>query len=122
MQQPSRSETKHFLLLAATVLAVIATVLTIPPAQANELAEPTADQLKIRTSGCETQLSNGKYAHDAGHRGYRRRDHRRGRYPSLQAGSTGAEVKAAQCLLGATNEPSGSFDTATEDAAKSFQA
>ena len=42
-------------------------------------------------------------------------------YPTLQNGSTGAEVKAAQCLLGATNEPSGTFDTATEDATKAFQ-
>lgn len=43
-------------------------------------------------------------------------------YPSLQVGSTGAAVKAAQCLLGGTNEPTGTFDTATEDATKAFQA
>lgn len=42
-------------------------------------------------------------------------------YPTLQAGSTGAAVKAAQCLLGGVTEPSGTFDTATVDAAKAFQ-
>ncbi|MEV6411486.1 peptidoglycan-binding protein [Kribbella sp. NPDC051718] len=39
---------------------------TIAPAQAAELAGPTAQQLKDKTAGCETQLSNGKYAHDSG--------------------------------------------------------
>jgi peptidoglycan hydrolase-like protein with peptidoglycan-binding domain len=42
-------------------------------------------------------------------------------YPAMQEGSTGAAVKAAQCLLGGTNEPSGIFDTATTDAVKAFQ-
>ncbi|WP_327639673.1 glycoside hydrolase family 75 protein [Kribbella sp. NBC_00482] len=42
-------------------------------------------------------------------------------YPTIQSGSTGAAVNAAQCLLGGTNEPSGTFDTATVDATKSFQ-
>ncbi|GAA0612379.1 hypothetical protein HPO96_22700 [Kribbella sandramycini] len=44
--------------LALSVVAV--------PAQAEELAGPSAAQLKARAAGCETQLSNGKYAHDAG--------------------------------------------------------
>ncbi|TDD61766.1 peptidoglycan-binding protein [Kribbella antibiotica] len=42
-------------------------------------------------------------------------------YPALQAGSTGGAVRAAQCLLGGTNEPSGTYDTATTDAVKAFQ-
>lgn len=43
-------------------------------------------------------------------------------YPTVQAGSTGAEVKAAQCLAGGISEPSGTFDAATTDAVKAFQA
>jgi peptidoglycan hydrolase-like protein with peptidoglycan-binding domain len=72
MQQPPRSPSKRTLLLAATMLALIAAGVTIPlaaPVQAStssELAGPTADQLKTRASGCETQLSNGLYAHDSG--------------------------------------------------------
>lgn len=42
-------------------------------------------------------------------------------YPTVQAGSTGAAVKAAQCLLGGVSEPSGTFDAATTDATKAFQ-
>jgi peptidoglycan hydrolase-like protein with peptidoglycan-binding domain len=42
-------------------------------------------------------------------------------YPALQEGATGGAVRAAQCLLGGTNEPSGTFDTATTDAVKAFQ-
>lgn len=42
-------------------------------------------------------------------------------YPAVQEGSTGAAVKAAQCLLGGTSEPSGTFDAATTNATKAFQ-
>lgn len=42
-------------------------------------------------------------------------------YPTLQAGSTGGSVMAAQCLLGMAEPPTGSFDAATTDAAKAFQ-
>lgn len=42
-------------------------------------------------------------------------------YPTIQSGSTGAAVRAAQCLLGGTSEPSGTFDAATTDATKAFQ-
>jgi hypothetical protein len=48
-------------------------------------------------------------------------------YPSIQAGSTGNAVKAAQCLLATSGQlpaetnPSGTFDTATTNAAKAFQ-
>ncbi|TCC15641.1 peptidoglycan-binding protein [Kribbella sindirgiensis] len=42
-------------------------------------------------------------------------------YPTIQSGSTGPAVRAAQCLLGGTNEPSGNFDSTTVDAAKAFQ-
>ncbi len=75
MQQPPRSGTKQKLtfrrlLLAATVLsALVAGLLVGGPVQAStstELAGPTAEQLTAKTSGCETQLSNGKYAHDSG--------------------------------------------------------
>lgn len=41
MQQPPRSETKRTLLLAATVLALIAAVVTIPPVQASTSSELT---------------------------------------------------------------------------------
>lgn len=41
--------------------------------------------------------------------------------PTLQAGSTGGAVMAAQCLLGMAEPPTGSFDAATTDAAKAFQ-
>lgn len=68
--QPPRSATKpnpRRLLLRATLLAALIAGLTpIAPAQAAELAGPTAQQLKDKTAGCETQLSNGKYAHDSG--------------------------------------------------------
>lgn len=42
-------------------------------------------------------------------------------YPAVQEGSTGAAVKAAQCLLGGTSEPNGTFDAATTNATKAFQ-
>ncbi len=42
-------------------------------------------------------------------------------YPSLQQGATGGAVRAVQCLLGGTNEPSGTFDAGTTDAVKAFQ-
>ncbi len=48
-------------------------------------------------------------------------------YPSLTSGSTGNAVKAAQCLLAtagqlpASTNPSGTFDTATVNAATAFQ-
>ncbi|MEU4390228.1 peptidoglycan-binding protein [Kribbella sp. NPDC023855] len=42
-------------------------------------------------------------------------------YPTIQEGSTGAAVKAAQCLLGGTSEPSGAFDATTTTAVKAFQ-
>ncbi|MFB6720135.1 peptidoglycan-binding protein [Kribbella sp. NPDC056345] len=42
-------------------------------------------------------------------------------YPALQQGATGGAVRSAQCLLGGTNEPSGTFDAATTDAVKAFQ-
>ncbi|WP_350279183.1 peptidoglycan-binding protein [Kribbella sp. HUAS MG21] len=42
-------------------------------------------------------------------------------YPTIRSGATGSAVKAAQCLLGGTNEPSGTYDAATTDAVKSFQ-
>lgn len=48
------------------LLAMVFAGLAAPAAQAQELAGPTADQLRTRASGCETQLSNGKYAHDSG--------------------------------------------------------
>ncbi|GAA3572510.1 peptidoglycan-binding protein [Kribbella ginsengisoli] len=66
--QPPRYATKRTvrrLVLATTVLATLVTGFTAP-AQAESLAGPTAQQLKDKTAGCETQLSNGKYAHDSG--------------------------------------------------------
>jgi peptidoglycan hydrolase-like protein with peptidoglycan-binding domain len=68
--QPPRSATKpnprRLLLLATLLAALVAGLTTIAPVQAAELAGPTAQQLKDKTAGCEAQLSNGKYAHDAG--------------------------------------------------------
>ncbi len=61
MQKPPR------LLLVTTLLAALIAGLWAPiPAQAVELAGPTAQQLKDKTAGCPTQLSNGKYAQDSG--------------------------------------------------------
>jgi hypothetical protein len=48
------------------LLATVAALTLVAPAHGSELAGPTADQLKAKTSGCETQLSAGKYAHDSG--------------------------------------------------------
>jgi len=52
-----------FLTLAVAGLALLAPT---TESRADELAGPTAAQLKARAGGCETQLSNGKYAHDSG--------------------------------------------------------
>src|SRR5690242_2405592 len=52
-----------FLAVAVAGLALLAPA---PQVRADELAGPTAAQLKARAGGCETQLSNGKYAQDSG--------------------------------------------------------
>ncbi|MGW7682220.1 glycoside hydrolase family 75 protein [Kribbella sp. NPDC054772] len=53
------------LTVVCLALAVAGLALVVPQrdSQADELAGPTADQLRIRAS-CESQLSNGKYAPD----------------------------------------------------------
>jgi peptidoglycan hydrolase-like protein with peptidoglycan-binding domain len=67
MQQPPRFRTKQFsLLMLIALVAGITGLWPAGPAQATELAGPTAQQLLDKTTGCETQLSNGKYAHDSG--------------------------------------------------------
>ncbi|GAB2566155.1 glycoside hydrolase family 75 protein [Kribbella endophytica] len=76
MQQPPRSATKQtfvprlVLLVAIALAAVVPLALaSSPPVEAateTTAAGPTAAQLKERAAGCDTQLSNGKYAHDSG--------------------------------------------------------